>query len=177
MFSYDIIIRPIITERSMTSVAEKKYVFEVAPNADKIEIEKLDAPETTYNFEVADFHTYYVSASNVLVHNKCIFEELGVKDFSEVGTKYTPDELIGKLEDLGYSKTISMKNPNSPATMMTAPNGKFTFRIQSINPQGGTAYFRVFNPGGNPLGANGLFPSWATKSQMRELTHFYFIGD
>ena len=28
---YDIIIRPIITERSMEATADKKYVFEVAP--------------------------------------------------------------------------------------------------------------------------------------------------
>ena len=33
--------------------------------------EKLSEPETTYNFEVADFHTYYVSRSKVLTHNKC----------------------------------------------------------------------------------------------------------
>ena len=30
---------------------------------------KLAAPETTYNFEVADFHTYYVGNNGVLVHN------------------------------------------------------------------------------------------------------------
>ena len=35
---YDIIIRPIITERSMAATGEKKYVFEVAPTAGKIEI-------------------------------------------------------------------------------------------------------------------------------------------
>ena len=35
---YDIIIRPIITERSMADVANKKYVFEVAKNAGKVEI-------------------------------------------------------------------------------------------------------------------------------------------
>ena len=35
---YDIIIRPVITERSMAAVADKKYVFEVAPEAGKIEI-------------------------------------------------------------------------------------------------------------------------------------------
>ena len=28
---YDIIIRPVITERSMAATSEKKYVFEVAP--------------------------------------------------------------------------------------------------------------------------------------------------
>ena len=40
-----------------------------------IKIEKLDSPETTYNFEVADFHTYYVSESKVLVHNKCVVKD------------------------------------------------------------------------------------------------------
>ena len=37
---YDIIIRPIITERSMAATGEKKYVFEVAPSANKIEIKQ-----------------------------------------------------------------------------------------------------------------------------------------
>ena len=34
---YDIIIRPIITERGMAATADKKYTFEVAPSAGKIE--------------------------------------------------------------------------------------------------------------------------------------------
>ena len=55
MFSYDIIIRPIITERSMTSVAEKKYVFEVAPNAGKIEIKK--AVEEIFGVKVEKVNT------------------------------------------------------------------------------------------------------------------------
>ena len=38
--AYDIIIRPIITERSMAAVADKKYVFEVAKDANKVEIRK-----------------------------------------------------------------------------------------------------------------------------------------
>ena len=36
--SYDIIIRPIITEASMARVPEKKYTFEVARKATKSEI-------------------------------------------------------------------------------------------------------------------------------------------
>ena len=36
--SYDTILRPIITEQSTEHVDLKKYVFEVAPNANKIEI-------------------------------------------------------------------------------------------------------------------------------------------
>ncbi|WP_343346260.1 polymorphic toxin-type HINT domain-containing protein [Terrisporobacter petrolearius] len=30
-----------------------------------------DEPITVYNFEVEDFHTYFVSDINVLVHNRC----------------------------------------------------------------------------------------------------------
>ncbi|MBQ8215830.1 MAG: 50S ribosomal protein L23 [Clostridia bacterium] len=45
--SYDIIIRPIITEDSMERIAEKKYTFEVAKNATKAEIAK--AVEELFN--------------------------------------------------------------------------------------------------------------------------------
>ena len=37
---YDIIKRPIITEQSMEQVADKKYTFEVAKSANKIQIKK-----------------------------------------------------------------------------------------------------------------------------------------
>ena len=36
-----------------------------------VAVETLESPKTTYNFEVEDFHTYFVSESNVLVHNLC----------------------------------------------------------------------------------------------------------
>ncbi len=38
--SYDLLIRPLITERSMSEVEQKKYAFEVARDANKIEIRK-----------------------------------------------------------------------------------------------------------------------------------------
>ena len=38
MNAYDVILRPVITEQSMDSVADKKYVFQVAINANKTEI-------------------------------------------------------------------------------------------------------------------------------------------
>ena len=40
MNKYDIIIRPIISEKSMDQSADKKYTFQVALNANKIEIKK-----------------------------------------------------------------------------------------------------------------------------------------
>ena len=38
--AYDIIIRPIITERAMSGAADKKYVFEVAKDAGKVRSEE-----------------------------------------------------------------------------------------------------------------------------------------
>ena len=55
MNSYDIIIRPIITERAMSAVADKKYVFEVAKDAGKIEIKK--AVEEIFGVKVASVNT------------------------------------------------------------------------------------------------------------------------
>ena len=43
-----------------------KYVI-----VEKVQHEILEAPITVYNFEVADFHTYYVGRNSVLVHNDC----------------------------------------------------------------------------------------------------------
>ena len=38
---------------------------------EQVQHELLESPETTYNFEVEDYHTYYVGDEPVLVHNKC----------------------------------------------------------------------------------------------------------
>ena len=58
MTAYDIIIRPVITERSMANVADKKYVFEVAPSAGRIEIGK--AVEEIFGVKVAKVNTINV---------------------------------------------------------------------------------------------------------------------
>ena len=50
---YDIIIRPIITERSMEATGTKKYVFEVAPTAGKIK----NAVEQIFGVKVAKVNT------------------------------------------------------------------------------------------------------------------------
>jgi len=53
--SYDIILRPIITEQSTEHVDLKKYVFEVARDANKIEIK--NAVEEIFGVEVTKVTT------------------------------------------------------------------------------------------------------------------------
>ena len=55
MNAYDIIKRPVITEQSMESVADKKYVFMVAVNATKPEIK--EAVEKVFGVKVAKVNT------------------------------------------------------------------------------------------------------------------------
>lgn len=58
MIAHDIIIRPIITEKSMLGAADKKYTFEVAKTAGKIEIAK--AVEELFKVKVAKVNTLNV---------------------------------------------------------------------------------------------------------------------
>lgn len=55
---YDIIIRPIITEKSMESVEMKKYVFEVAKDATKVDVRK--AIEKIFGVKVMSVNTINV---------------------------------------------------------------------------------------------------------------------
>ena len=55
MNTYDIIVRPVITEQSMADVADKKYVFQVAINANKTEIKA--AVEEIFGVKVAKVNT------------------------------------------------------------------------------------------------------------------------
>ena len=58
MNSYDIIRKPIITEKSMAGLAEKKYTFEVAVGANKLEIRK--AIEEIFGVKVKKVNTINV---------------------------------------------------------------------------------------------------------------------
>ena len=54
----DIIIKPIITEESMKGTADRKYTFQVAKDANKIEIAK--AVEELFGVKVAKVNTISV---------------------------------------------------------------------------------------------------------------------
>jgi large subunit ribosomal protein L23 len=62
MSSYEIIIRPVITERSMSFTEGKRYVFEVAPTAGRIEIK--NAVEEIFGVKVAKVNTMHMNPKN-----------------------------------------------------------------------------------------------------------------
>ena len=58
MNTYDIILRPVITEQSMADVADKKYVFQVAIDANKTEIKA--AVEEIFGVKVSKVNTVHM---------------------------------------------------------------------------------------------------------------------
>ena len=58
MLAHDIIIAPVITEKSMSGIADKKYTFKVDRNANKIEI--AAAVEELFKVKVAKVNTISV---------------------------------------------------------------------------------------------------------------------
>lgn len=58
MMVQDIVIRPIITEKSMAGTAMKKYTFEVKKDATKIDIKR--AVEQLFGVEVSKVNTLHV---------------------------------------------------------------------------------------------------------------------
>ncbi len=58
MNAHDIILRPVITEKSMGGIADKTYTFKVAKNATKIDIKR--AVEELFGVQVDKVNTLHV---------------------------------------------------------------------------------------------------------------------
>ena len=58
MVAQDIVIRPIITEKSMAGIGMKKYTFEVAKSATKVDIKR--AVEELFGVKVSKVNTLHV---------------------------------------------------------------------------------------------------------------------
>jgi hypothetical protein len=53
-------------------VGDKVYLYSgEGREINELKFEYLDSPIKVYNFEVEDWHTYFVSEQDVFVHNSC----------------------------------------------------------------------------------------------------------
>lgn len=94
MNAYDIIIAPIISEKSMTMLAEQKYTFKVNAKANKIEIKK--AIEEIFKVEVDK-----VTTLNVIGKNKRVGVHEGKKsDWKKAIVKLKGTKTIEFFESL-----------------------------------------------------------------------------
>lgn len=71
------------------------------------EVEYLNSPIKVYNFEVEDWHKYFVSSSNILVHNaKCSLTKISDSYLKKKG--FNAHEI--KYDTLGSKAKISQYN-------------------------------------------------------------------
>ena len=100
---------------------------------EKVQHEILEAPITVYNFQVENYHTYYVSSSGVLTHNKC------TNPYGKKGSpahQNTIHEIGDSLEDQGYNVTYEYKVNTPGGTKNTrdvdlyADDGTNTIAVQ-----------------------------------------------
>ena len=94
MNAYDIIIAPIISEKSMSMLADQKYTFKVNAKANKIEIKK--AIEEIFKVEVDK-----VTTLNVIGKNKRVGVHEGKKsDWKKAIVKLKGTKTIEFFESL-----------------------------------------------------------------------------
>ena len=86
---------------------------------EKIQHEILESPITVYNFEVEDFHTYYVGTAGVLVHNTCkahTSDQQAViqlaKEYKNGISKSDADILVSWAKEYGLNAHGPMIHPN-----------------------------------------------------------------
>ena len=94
MTNHDIIIKPIVSEKSMDQLADRKYTFKVAKEANKIEIKK--AVEEIFKVEVDK-----VTTLNVIGKNKRVGVHEGKKsDWKKAIVKLKGTKTIEFFESL-----------------------------------------------------------------------------
>ena len=127
-----------------------------------VKVERLSVPETTCNFEVEDFHTYFVGEQSVCVHNAdCGLEKLYNDPESIVGK--SADDVEKMLGD-GWTKKPYGSNKTGWEFYQPKGSGKVAY-----HPAGGihkTAYYiiakanspiiKVIGTGYNPLNEVGV---------------------
>ncbi|MBL0386934.1 DNRLRE domain-containing protein [Tumebacillus sp. ITR2] len=113
------------------------------------------------------------------MHEESVLAETANKEIttlSQLAQRATPETMIKSLEkNSGWEKSIEPGGKVSgPATIFTNTNTGYKFRIHANPMEGKNPYFRAQNKGGGYLDENGLFPSNATKQELRDLTHFNY---
>lgn len=83
---------------------------------EQVQHELLESPEATYNFEVEDYHTYYVGEDQVLVHNECKPKSAGnMQKQVEAGQAPKGVDAVHKAHTLPHGKPhVHLSDGTSP---------------------------------------------------------------
>ena len=92
---------------------------------EQVQHELLESPEITYNFEVKDFHTYYVGEDQILVHNKC------KNDFQTKSTQQKSATFGSERAARNFARTKVGRNPiQAGPNKLRSNNGVWQYRAK-----------------------------------------------
>ena len=94
-----------------------------------VDHEITESPVLVYNFEVEDFHTYFVGESGILVHNgikDCESKKVLGGSFKDVDSTKEIDEVAHHMPQNKYNESIGMKRKDGPALLMKIEDHKLT---------------------------------------------------
>ncbi len=142
----DIQVGDYVYVRDQYGEAEELEVGDLAENADgesvpieSVDVEYLKEPITVYNFEVADYHTYYVGDTKVLVHNTCTVDG----EINGVGNSLITN--TGQKLDTTPSKNHTTVNTNPGL------NGEPNSSIDILGKDGSLVTRRWFDNNGDQI--------------------------
>ena len=111
---YDIILRPVLTEKSYDAMNDKKYAFEVAIDAGKTEIKM--AVETVFGVKVASVNTVRVQGK-IKRQGKDALELVPIAhNFNPQSGGKSPPILGAKMSDMGQRGPGFTNTPPAGAT-------------------------------------------------------------
>jgi RHS repeat-associated protein len=100
----------------------------------KLTVEELDNIIKVYNFEVEDWHTYFVSNQNVLVHNSCSATTKLLQASKNLADHHIIPAFRGKSAK--YARFIKKRGINVDNFTVTLSHGKNSHHLKFIHGQG-----------------------------------------
>ena len=98
-----------------------------------VQHEILESPITVYNFEVEDFHTYYVGENSVLVHNVC----------RNPGGRHGGQAHRNRVESIKNSLSSKVWNVSANESRVIWGNGKYRYPDIQATKNGMTRFYQV----------------------------------
>ena len=93
---------------------------------EKVQHEILESPVTVYNFQVEDYHTYYVSDAGVLVHNSCNHG----REWNNERRRFWREQARSAIEDRDYGSYVATANNIARMRRGSAPIGWDGYSVQ-----------------------------------------------
>ena len=109
---------------------------------EKVQHEILETPVTVYNFQVEDYHTYYVTTDGILVHNSCHHN----RKWNNERRRYWRNQGRNAIENGDYGSYVATSENIARMRRGTAPIGWDGYSVELHHVEGIVKNFDNYVP-------------------------------